>query len=324
MHNKSYSYDVSVVVPLINEAESLPELVEWIDRVCVQHGLSYEVCFVDDGSKDNSWELIKGFAERFPTVKGIKFKRNYGKSAALNEGFKKVSGRVVITMDADLQDSPDEIPVLFKRITEEGLDLISGWKHKRYDPLSKTIPTKLFNYATRKMSGINNLHDFNCGLKAYRVEVVKNIEVYGEMHRYIPVIAKWAGYYKIEEQPVAHQARKYGSSKFGLERFINGFLDLLTITFISKFGKKPMHFFGLWGTIMFFLGFLSAGWLGCSKLYSVINNEGARLITERPSFYIALTLMILGSQMFLTGYVAELVARGAHDRNQYNIEEELN
>lgn len=322
MHKKTYNYDVSVVVPLINEAESLPELCEWIDRVCKEHGLSYEVCFVDDGSKDNSWELIRSFTEKYPTVKGIKFKRNYGKSAALNEGFKKVSGRVVITMDADLQDSPEEIPGLYKRITEEGYDLISGWKHKRYDPLSKTIPTKLFNYATRKMSGIE-LHDFNCGLKAYHNPVIKTIEVYGEMHRYIPVIAKWAGYTKIGEQPVAHQARKYGSSKFGLERFINGFLDLLTITFISKFGKKPMHFFGLWGTIMFFLGFLSAGWLGALKLYYIFHHESARLITDQPSFYIALTLMILGSQMFLTGYVAELVARGAHDRNQYNIEEEV-
>ncbi|MES2629085.1 MAG: glycosyltransferase family 2 protein [Bacteroidota bacterium] len=322
MHNKAYNYDVSVVVPLINEAESLPELCDWIDRVCKQHGLSYEVCFVDDGSRDNSWELIKGFAEKYPTVKGIKFKRNYGKSAALNEGFKKVTGRVVITMDADLQDSPEEIPGLYKRITEEGFDLISGWKHKRYDPPSKTIPTKLFNYATRKMSGIE-LHDFNCGLKAYRNSLVKNIEVYGEMHRYIPVIAKWAGYGKIGEQPVAHQARKYGTSKFGLERFINGFLDLLTITFISKFGKKPMHFFGLLGTLMFFFGFLSVLWLGGLKLYYIYHHESARLITEQPQFYIALVLMVIGVQLFLTGYVAELVARGAQDRNVYNVEEEV-
>ncbi len=322
MHNSTYNYDVSVVVPLINEAESLPELVEWIDRVCTAHGFSYEVCFVDDGSKDNSWELIKGFREKYPTVTGIKFKRNYGKSAALNEGFKKVTGRVVITMDADLQDSPEEIPGLYKRIVEDGFELVSGWKHKRYDPLSKTIPTKLFNLATRKMSGIE-LNDFNCGLKAYDNKVVKNIEVYGEMHRYIPVIAKWAGFTKIGEQPVAHQARKYGTSKFGLERFINGFLDLLSISFVGKFGKKPMHFFGLWGTIMFFLGFLSALWLGASKLYSVYHEETARLITEQPSFYIALTLMVIGSQMFLTGYVAELVARGSADRNTYNIEEEL-
>ncbi len=323
MQNKKYNYQVSVVIPLINEAESITELVEWIDRVCVAHQLSYEVCFVDDGSKDNSWELITGFKTRFPTVSGIKFKRNYGKSAALNEGFKKVSGEVVITMDADLQDSPDEIPGLYKMITEEGYDLVSGWKHKRYDPLSKTIPTKLFNYATRKMSGINNLHDFNCGLKAYKNNVIKTIEVYGEMHRYIPVIAKWAGFDKIAERPVAHQARKYGSSKFGLERFVNGFLDLLTITFISKFGKKPMHFFGTLGSVVFFIGFLSAAYLGAYKLYSVLNHQSARLITEQPQFYVALVAMVIGAQLFLTGYVAELVARSSPDRNQYNIEEEV-
>lgn len=322
MQHKTYNYDVSVVVPLINEAESLPELCDWIDQVCTENKLTYEICFVDDGSKDNSWELIKGFRQKYPTVKGIKFKRNYGKSAALNEGFKKVSGRVVITMDADLQDSPEEIPGLYKMITEEGYDLVSGWKHKRYDPLTKTIPTKFFNYATRKMSGIS-LHDFNCGLKAYHNPVIKAIEVYGEMHRYIPVIAKWEGFTKIGEQPVAHQARKYGSSKFGLERFINGFLDLLTITFISKFGKKPMHFFGTLGTLMFFLGFLSTIWLGAIKLYYIYTHESARLITDQPQFFIALTLMIIGSQFFLTGYVAELVARSAPDRNSYNIEEEV-
>lgn len=321
MQNKTYDYQVSVVVPAFNEAESLPELCSWIDRVCKEHNLSYEVCFVDDGSKDNSWEVIRSFQAQYPTVHGIKFKRNYGKSAALNEGFKKVQGEVVITMDADLQDSPEEIPNLYRRIREEKLDLISGWKHKRYDPLSKTIPTKLFNYATRKMSGINNLHDFNCGLKAYRHEVVKNIEVYGEMHRYIPVIAKWQGYNKIEEQPVAHQARKYGSSKFGLERFINGFLDLLTITFVSKFSQKPMHFFGLLGTMMFTIGFMAAGWIGGLKLYYLYNEQAARLVTDLPAFYIALTTMIIGVQLFLVGYVAELLVRNNPDRNSYNIEE---
>jgi len=321
--NNKFNYHVSVVVPLINEAESIPELIEWIDRVCTTHQLSYEVCFVDDGSKDNSWELISSFRDKFPTVKGIKFKRNYGKSAALNEGFKRVTGRVVITMDADLQDSPDEIPDLYRMITEDGYDLVSGWKHKRYDPLSKTIPTKLFNYATRKMSGINNLHDFNCGLKAYKNSVVKSIEVYGEMHRYIPVIAKWAGFSNIAEKPVAHQSRKYGSSKFGLERFINGFLDLLTITFVSKFGKKPMHFFGTMGTLMFFIGFLSTIYLGASKLYSIYSGSPDRLITEQPQFYIALVTMVIGVQLFLAGYIAELVARSSPDRNLYNVEEEF-
>ncbi len=322
MNHNTYPFQVSVVIPLLNEEESITELCEWIDRVCVAEKLSYEVCFIDDGSRDRSWAIIQELSERFPTVGGIKFKRNYGKSAALNEGFKKVQGEVVITMDADLQDSPDEIPGLYNKIVKEGYDLVSGWKHKRYDPPSKTIPTKFFNLATRKMSGIK-LHDFNCGLKAYHNSVCKNIEVYGEMHRYIPVIAKWAGYTKIGEQPVAHQARKYGSSKFGLERFINGFLDLLTITFISKFGKKPMHFFGTFGTLMFFLGFLATSWLGLSKLYYIYTHQVARLITDQPQFYIALTTMIIGAQFFLTGYIAELVARSSPDRNQYNIEQEI-
>lgn len=322
MQNKSYPYQVSIVVPAYNEAESLPELSDWVHRVCTQHQLTYEICFIDDGSKDRTWEVVEELAQNNPAVKGIKFKRNYGKSAALNEGFKKAQGEVIITMDADLQDSPEEIPGLRKRIVEEGFDLISGWKQKRYDPPSKTIPTKLFNAVTRKMSGIQ-LHDFNCGLKAYHNNVVKNIEVYGEMHRYIPVIAKWHGYGKIGEQVVAHQARKYGTSKFGLERFINGFLDLLTITFVSKFGKKPMHFFGTLGTLMFFIGLLSTGWLGVYKLYHLYHQQPARLITDQPQFYIALTTMVIGVQLFLAGFIAELVSRNALDRNQYNIEKEL-
>ncbi|HEX4886762.1 MAG TPA: glycosyltransferase family 2 protein [Luteibaculaceae bacterium] len=322
MHNTNYPYQVSVVVPAYNEAESLPELSDWVHRVCTQHQLTYEICFIDDGSKDRTWEVVEELAQNNPAVKGIKFKRNYGKSAALNEGFKKAQGEVIITMDADLQDSPEEIPGLRKRIVEEGFDLISGWKQKRYDPPSKTIPTKLFNAVTRKMSGIQ-LHDFNCGLKAYHYNVVKNIEVYGEMHRYIPVIAKWHGYGKIGEQVVAHQARKYGTSKFGLERFINGFLDLLTITFVSKFGKKPMHFFGTLGTLMFFIGLLSTGWLGVYKLYHLYHQQPARLITDQPQFYIALTTMVIGVQLFLAGFIAELVSRNALDRNQYNIEKEL-
>jgi glycosyltransferase involved in cell wall biosynthesis len=257
--------DISVVVPLYNEEESLPELTAWIDRVMQQHHFSYEVVLVDDGSTDRSWEVVQELHKANPRIRGISFRRNYGKSAALNVGFEATKGRVVITMDADLQDSPEEIPELYRRIREEKLDLISGWKKKRYDPISKTIPTKLFNWATRKLSGIY-LHDFNCGLKAYRHEVVKNIEVYGEMHRYIPVIAKWAGFKRIGEQVVQHQARKYGKTKFGFERFINGFLDLLSITFVGRFGKKPMHLFGLLGTVMFFLGFAAALYLGIHKL----------------------------------------------------------
>lgn len=311
--------DISLVIPLLNEEESLQELHDWINRVMVAHGYSYEVIFVDDGSKDKSWHKIESLIAANPAVKGIKFRRNYGKSAALNVGFEAASGDVVITMDADLQDSPDEIPELRKMILEEGYDLVSGWKKKRYDPISKTIPTKLFNYATRKMSGIS-LHDFNCGLKAYRADVIKSIEVYGEMHRYIPVIAKWAGFTKIGEKEVQHRERKYGTTKFGLERFINGFLDLMSISFVSKFGKRPMHFFGFLGTIMFFIGFVVAVSLGVNKLYMVYINEPAVLITQRPSFYIALTTMVLGTMLFLAGFLGELIARNSPTRNSYLIE----
>ncbi|MBL7924557.1 MAG: glycosyltransferase [Bacteroidia bacterium] len=316
--------DVSIVIPLFNEAESLPELSTWIDRVLAQENLSYEVILVDDGSKDRSWEVVKALCSKNRAYKGIRFRRNYGKSAALQKGFETASGRVIITMDADLQDSPDEIPDLYKMIVNEGYDLVSGWKQKRYDPISKTIPSKFFNWATRKMSGIHNLHDFNCGLKSYRAEVVKSIEVYGEMHRYIPVIAKWAGFNKITEKAVEHRARKYGSTKFGLERFINGFLDLLSITFVSRFGKRPMHLFGTLGTIMFMLGFVLAAYLGASKLWSVYHNEYARLITNRPSFYIALTSMIIGTQLFLAGFISELVGRNSNERNHYLIESKEN
>lgn len=285
---------------------------------------SYEIILIDDGSKDKSWEVIEKLSEQNRSIKAIRFRRNYGKSAALNEGFIASQGRVLITMDADLQDSPDEIPGLYDMIVKDGYDLISGWKKKRYDPLSKTIPTKFFNWATRKMSGINNLHDFNCGLKSYRREVAKSIEVYGEMHRYIPVIAKWAGFSKIGEKVVEHRARKYGVTKFGLERFINGFLDLLSITFVSRFGKKPMHLFGLLGTLMFVIGFFASVYLGASKLYSVYHNYAARLITDRPSFYIALTSMIIGTQLFLAGFIGELVSRSSPERNKYLIEKKCN
>ncbi|MBK9401906.1 MAG: glycosyltransferase [Bacteroidetes bacterium] len=315
--------DISVVIPLFNEEESLPELSAWIDRIMLANSFDYEVIFVDDGSKDKSWQVIESICSTNSHYKAIKFRRNYGKSAALQKGFEMCTGRVVITMDADMQDSPDEIPSLYKMIVDEGYDLVSGWKQKRYDPISKTIPSKFFNWATRKMSGINNLHDFNCGLKSYKVDVVKSIEVYGEMHRYIPVIAKWAGFSKITEKSVEHRARKYGSTKFGLERFINGFLDLLSITFVSRFGKRPMHLFGTLGTLMFVAGFLLAAYLGASKLWAVYNNEYARLITNRPSFYIALTCMILGTQLFLAGFISELVGRNSTERNHYLIEKEI-
>ena len=314
--------DISVVVPLFNEEESLRELYTWIARVMEENHYAFEVLFVDDGSKDRSWTVIEGLSSSDKRAKGIKFRRNYGKSAALNVGFEAAKGRVIITMDADLQDSPEEIPGLYKMITEEGFDMVSGWKKKRHDPLSKTIPTKLFNAVTRKISGIQ-LNDFNCGLKAYKAEVVKSIEVYGEMHRYIPVIAKWAGFSKIGERVVQHQERKYGSSKFGFERFINGFLDLMTITFVSKFGKRPMHFFGALGSLVFFIGFLSAVYLGASKLFHVYLHLPARLLTERPSFYISLTTMVLGTLFFLAGYLGELIARNSPIRNNYLIEKEL-
>ncbi|MCD0488541.1 glycosyltransferase family 2 protein [Pedobacter sp. MC2016-14] len=314
--------DISVVIPLYNEDESLPELTSWIAKVMAAHGFSYEILFVDDGSTDTSWAVIERLKEEFIAVKGIKFRRNYGKSAALNVAFEAAVGDVIITMDADLQDSPDEIPELYRRLKEERLDIISGWKKKRYDPITKTIPTKLFNAATRKMSGIQ-LNDFNCGLKAYRHEVVKTIEVYGEMHRYIPVIAKWAGFKKIGEQVVEHRARKYGVTKFGLSRFVNGFLDLLSIFFVGKFGKRPMHFFGSMGVLSFLLGTFIAIWMISVKLYHISQAIPYRDITEQPLFYIAMVAIILGSQLFLTGFVAELVTRNAPERNNYLIEKEL-
>jgi glycosyltransferase involved in cell wall biosynthesis len=315
--------DISVVVPLYDEVESLPELTTWISKVMLDNGYTYEIILVDDGSKDGSWDIICKLKENNPFIRGIKFRRNYGKSAALNTGFEAAKGDVIITMDADLQDSPDEIPALYRRITEDKYDLISGWKAKRYDPLSKTIPTKLFNAATRKMSGIDNLHDFNCGLKAYRKSVVKNIEVYGEMHRYIPVLAKWAGFTKIGEQVVEHRARKYGKTKFGWSRFVNGFLDLLSIFFVGKFGKRPMHFFGMMGTLSFLTGIILAIWLIADKLNDLAHNIKPRQPTDNPLFYFALVAILLGSQLFLTGFVAELVSRNSSDRNNYQIEDSI-
>ena len=315
--------DISVIVPLYNEAESLPELHAWIKRVMDKHHFSYEILFVNDGSTDDSWKVIETLHAANTEVKGIKFRRNYGKSPALYCGFDRAEGDVVITMDADLQDSPDEIPELYRMITKDGYDLVSGYKQKRYDPLSKTIPTKLFNATARKVSGIKNLHDFNCGLKAYRKEVVKNIEVYGEMHRYIPYLAKNAGFTKIGEKVVQHQARKYGVTKFGLNRFVNGYLDLMTLWFLSKFGVKPMHFFGLWGSVMFIICFLCVIFIGANKLYSLANGIPARLITDSPYFYLTLVGMILGVQMFLTGFLGEIVSRNSQERNNYKIEKEF-
>ncbi|PRY53181.1 glycosyltransferase involved in cell wall biosynthesis [Arcticibacter pallidicorallinus] len=314
--------DISVVVPLYNEEESLPELVEWNRRVMETHNYSYEIILVDDGSTDRSWEVIEDLKKLHPHIRGIKFRRNYGKSAALNVGFEAAQGRVVITMDADLQDSPDEIPGLYSRIVDDKYDLISGWKKKRHDPITKTVPTKLFNSATRKMSGIHNLHDFNCGLKAYRREVIKSIEVYGEMHRYIPVLAKWAGFKKIGEQVVEHRPRKYGTTKFGLSRFINGFLDLVSIVFVGKFGKRPMHFFGAMGVLSFFAGTVISVWLIAEKLYDISQGHKFRNVTDQPLFFIALVAIIVGFQLFLTGFVAELVARNSSERNAYQIERE--
>ncbi|MCR5181280.1 MAG: glycosyltransferase family 2 protein [Bacteroidaceae bacterium] len=315
--------DLSIIVPLFNEAESLPELHAWIKRVVEAQGLSYEIIFVNDGSTDNSWQVIKELSEAFPEVKGIRFRRNYGKSPALFCGFRRAAGDVVITMDADLQDSPDEIPELRRMIIEDGYDLVSGWKQKRYDPLSKTIPTKLFNATARAVSGIHNLHDFNCGLKAYRKEVVKNIEVYGEMHRYIPYLAKNAGFTRIGEKVVHHQARKYGSTKFGLDRFVNGYLDLMTLWFLSRFGKKPMHVFGLLGSLMFLIGFLAIIIVGASKLYALSQGIPARLVTDSPYFYIALTMMLLGTQLFVAGFLGDLISRNSAQRNDYQISEEI-
>ena len=315
--------DLSVVIPLYNEEESLPELFAWIQRVMKENEFSYEVIFVNDGSTDRSWNVIEELHAANPEVKGIKFRRNYGKSPALYCGFDRAEGDVVITMDADLQDSPDEIPELYRMITEDGYDLVSGYKQKRYDPLSKTIPTKLFNATARKVSGIKNLHDFNCGLKAYRKEVVKNIEVYGEMHRYIPYLAKNAGFTKIGEKVVQHQARKYGVTKFGLNRFVNGYLDLISLWFLSKFGVKPMHFFGLWGSVMFIICFLCVVFIGANKLYSRANGIPARLVTDSPYFYLALVGMLLGFQLFLTGFLGELISRNSQERNNYKIEKEF-
>ena len=315
--------DISVIIPLYNEAESLPELTAWIERVMKENGYTYEIIFINDGSTDNSWEVIEQLKEKNDNIHGIKFRRNYGKSPALYCGFERAKGDVVITMDADLQDSPDEIPILYRMVTKENYDLVSGYKQKRYDPLSKTIPTKLFNATARKVSGIKNLHDFNCGLKAYRNEVVKNIEVYGDMHRYIPYLAKNAGYDRIGELVVHHQARKYGKSKFGISRFFHGYLDLISLWFLSKFNRRPMHIFGLWGTLMFLIGFVSAIIVGATKLIALANNEPTRLVTDSPYFYIALTMMILGTQLFLTGFIAELVSRSSQDRNKYNISKEI-
>ena len=315
--------DISVVVPLYNEAESLPELASWIERVMGDHDFSYEVIFVDDGSTDDSWKVIRRLSESNPRFRGISFRRNYGKSPALNTGFKAAQGDVVITMDADLQDSPDEIPELYRMIMRDGYDLVSGWKRKRYDPLSKTIPTKLFNATARKVSGIKNLHDFNCGLKAYRKEVVKHIEVYGDMHRYIPYLAKNAGFNRIGEKEVHHQARKYGKTKFGLDRFVNGYLDLATLWFTGKFGAKPMHFFGLLGSLMFIIGFIAVMVVGFGKLWDMYHGNPYILVTDSPYFYLALTMMMLGTMLFLTGFLGELIVRNSPGRNHYEIKEEI-
>ena len=314
--------DISVIVPLYNEAESLPELTDWIERVMNDNNFTYEILFINDGSTDESWEVIKELQAKNDCVKGVCFRRNYGKSPALNTGFQRAQGDVVITMDADLQDSPDEIPELYRMITQDGYDLVSGWKKKRYDPLSKTIPTKLFNATARAVSGIY-LHDFNCGLKAYRKKVVKHIEVYGDMHRYIPFLAKAAGFKKIGEKVVQHQARKYGVTKFGLNRFVNGYLDLATLWFQTKFGIKPMHFFGLLGSLMFLLGFISVIVVGATKLYNMYSGNHYILVTDSPYFYLSLTAMIIGTQLFLTGFIGELIARNSPERNNYEIEEEI-
>lgn len=308
--------DLSIVVPLLNEEESLPELSSWIERVCEGENLLYEIIYVDDGSHDASWSVICKLHEKNPRVKGIKFRRNYGKSAALNKGFESCSGKVIITMDADLQDSPDEIPELYRMIKEDGFDLVSGWKKKRHDPLGKTLPSKFFNRTTRAISGIK-IHDFNCGLKAYRNDVIKTIEVYGEMHRYIPVIAKWAGFRKIGEKVVEHRARKFGVTKFGMERIIKGYLDLLSITFISKFGKRPMHLFGTLGTLLFVIGFGIAIYLTMAKYFYEVYK-----MTDRPLFYLGLLAMIIGSQLFVTGFVAEMIARNSSSRNHYLVEKQ--
>lgn len=316
--------DISVVIPLFNEEESLPELAAWIKRVMEEHSFSYEVIFVDDGSKDGSWNVIEQLRRENSNIKAIKFRKNYGKSPGLHCGFAKAEGDVVITMDADLQDSPDEIPELYRMIKEEGYDLVSGWKKKRYDPkLTKNLPSKLFNASARKISGIHNLHDFNCGLKAYKRDVVKNIEVYNDMHRYIPYLAKEAGFTKIGEKVVQHQARKYGKSKFGVSRFFNGYLDLMTLWFTSKFGRKPMHFFGLLGSVVFLIGLIALMIVLIDKFICLNKGIPAPLVTDRPYFFIALTAMIIGTQLFLAGFIGELLSRQSSDRNSYKIEKEL-
>ncbi|NLA24671.1 MAG: glycosyltransferase family 2 protein [Bacteroidales bacterium] len=314
--------DISIVIPLLNEEESLPELMRWISKVLEQHNLSYEVIMIDDGSTDNSWKVIEEMKPNYPQLKAVKFRRNYGKSPALHTGFQIAEGEVVITMDADLQDSPEEIPELYRMIDEDKYDLVSGWKQKRHDPISKRWPSKFFNFTTRITTGIK-LHDFNCGLKAYRLSVVKSIEIFGEMHRYIPVLAKRAGFKNIGEKVVQHQARKFGKTKFGFERYINGYLDLLTVLFITRFGKKPMHFFGILGSFVFLLGFASAAYLGINKLIAVSNGIHIERVTESPYFYLALTSIILGFMLFLTGFLGELISRSASDRNNYIIEKEI-
>ena len=319
----TYTKDLSIVISLFNEEESLPELISWIEKVMAAEGYSYEVIMVDDGSRDGSWSLIKEFSQKNPSIKGISFRRNYGKSAALFHGFKAAEGRVVITMDADLQDSPDEIPALYRMIVEEGYDIVSGWKKQRFDnKLTKNLPSKLYNWAARKITGIK-LHDMNCGLKAYRNEVVKNIEVYGEMHRYIPYLAKNAGFEKITEKPVQHQKRKYGVSKFGLERFVNGFLDLISLWFLSTFGKKPMHFFGFTGLVMFLVGGFMTVWVIAEKLIQQGRGLDFRPVTEQPLFYLALLAVILGFQLFLAGFICEMISRNSSERNSYKIREEI-
>lgn len=311
---------ISVVIPLYNEYESLPELTRWIDEVMQKNGFNYEVVYVDDGSTDGSWAVIQELKQKYPQIRALRFRRNYGKSAGLNRGFDAAKGDIVITMDADLQDSPEEIPELVRMITEDGYDLVSGWKKKRYDPITKTIPTKLYNWAARSMSGIK-LHDFNCGLKAYKQDVIKSVEVYGEMHRYIPVIAKWAGFDKIGEKVVQHQERKFGVTKFGIERFINGPLDLLVITFMSRFGKRPMHFFGVYGTLMFLIGGAVSIWLIVDKVVALANQVKVREVTDQPLFYLAILAMIIGTQLFTAGFLAEMISRSSSDRNNYHIAE---
>lgn len=315
--------DLSLIIPLYNEEESLPELLEWIERICIENKYTFEVILVDDGSTDSSWQVIESLAEKENFVKGIKFRRNYGKSAALFSGFREAKGDVVVTMDADLQDNPDEIPGLYKMITDENYDLVSGWKKKRFDPITKIIPSRLYNRTARSVTGIK-LHDFNCGLKAYKNLVVKSIEVYGEMHRYLPVLVKQAGFNRIGEKIVKHQKRKYGVTKYGLDRFIKGFLDLLTISFISRFAKRPMHLFGTLGTLMFIAGFLAAAWLGGVKIYYTLNNIPAKLVTQSPYFYLALTAMIIGTQLFLAGFLGELFSKTLTGRDVYQVEKKIN